>query len=155
MRETTLRYDLMVEQALRGVVRQAMAQVARDGLPGNHHFYVSFRTTAPGVQIAERLRAQYPEEMTIVLQHQFWGLEVEPDSFSVTLSFNGSNERLLIPFAAITAFVDPAVNFGLPFKAVVRGDAQAPGGAAGSEPAPATPDDTNAQVVSLDTFRRK
>jgi len=117
MGEDGLRYDAMVESALRGVVRRALAYAAERGLPGNHHFYISFRTTQPGVDIPAPLRARYPEEMTIVLQHQFWGLDVGEEAFGVTLSFSDVPERLTIPFAAISAFADPSVRFGLQFDA--------------------------------------
>lgn len=116
MREDPLRYDRMVEQALRGVVRQALRVAAERGLPGAHHFYLTFLTSHPGVQIADHLRARFPKDMTIVLQHEFWGLEVDEHAFSVTLSFSGKNERLTIPFAAVTGFADPAVKFGLQFE---------------------------------------
>ncbi len=111
-----IRYDTFVEDALRGVVRRTLETVAEDGLPGNHHLYITFRTSAPGVDIADFLVAKYPEEMTIVLQHKFWGLEVLEDHFAVTLSFNKHHERLVVPFAALTGFADPSVNFGLQFK---------------------------------------
>src|SRR5581483_2656542 len=106
----------MTEEALRGVVRQALAVASERGLPGQHHFYLTFRTAHPGVRLADHLRQRHPDEMTIVLQHQFWGLEIGRDEFSVTLSFNGQHERLTIPFAAISAFVDPSVQFGLQFS---------------------------------------
>lgn len=114
-----MNYNLMVEDALRGVVRAALRHVEAHGLPGNHHFYISFRTQAPGVEIPSFLIERYPEEMTIVLQHQFWGLEIEEARFSVTLSFNKSQQKLTIPFSAVTAFADPSVQFGLQFKASV------------------------------------
>jgi uncharacterized protein len=117
MGEDGLRYDAMVETALRGVVRKALGYAAERGLPGDHHFYVSFRTTHPGVDIPAQLRARYPTEMTIVLQHQFWGLDVGEEAFAVTLSFSDVPERLTIPFAAISAFADPSVRFGLQFDA--------------------------------------
>jgi len=117
MGEDGLRYDAMVESALRGVVRRALAYAAERGLPGDHHFYISFRTTHPGVDIPAALRARYPEEMTIVLQHQFWGLDVGEEAFGVTLSFSDVPERLTIPFAAVSAFADPSVRFGLQFDA--------------------------------------
>lgn len=116
MAKEQLRYDRMVETALRGVVREAMKEVAERGLPGNHHFYLTFRSSYPGVEIPDYLRAQYPNEMTIVLQFQFYGLEVEDDHFAVTLSFNNVHERLVIPYAAITTFADPSVNFALQFQ---------------------------------------
>jgi len=117
MGEDGLRYDAMVDGALRSVVRRALGYAAERGLPGDHHFYVSFQTTHPGVDVPAQLRERYPNEMTIVLQHQFWGLDVGEESFGVTLSFSDVPERLTIPFAAITAFADPSVRFGLQFDA--------------------------------------
>jgi len=123
MARDSLHYDKMVETALRGVVRQALASVVDQGLPGNHHFYLTFRTTHPGVDIADRLHAQYPQEMTIVLQHQFWGLEVTDDYFVVNLSFSNVPERLKVPYAALVSFVDPSVKFGLQFQVQDTGGA--------------------------------
>lgn len=123
MARDSLQYDKMVETALRGVVRQALASVIERGLPGSHHFYLTFRTTHPGVEIAERLHAQYPQDMTIVLQHQFWGLEVNDEYFVVNLSFSNIPERLKVPYAALVSFVDPSVKFGLQFQ--VPGEAAA------------------------------
>jgi hypothetical protein len=116
MARDSLQYDKMVETALRGVVRQALASVIERGLPGSHHFYLTFRTTHPGVEIADRLHAQYPQDMTIVLQHQFWGLEVTDEYFVVNLSFSNIPERLKVPYAALVSFVDPSVKFGLQFQ---------------------------------------
>jgi hypothetical protein len=110
-----IRYDILTQEALRGVVRTVLSDAAAKGLPGEHHFFVSFDTHADGVKISPRLLAQYPDEMTIVLQHQFWDLTVTQDGFEVGLSFNGIPERLVVPLAAITAFVDPSVQFGLKF----------------------------------------
>ncbi|HVY56965.1 MAG TPA: ClpXP protease specificity-enhancing factor SspB [Xanthobacteraceae bacterium] len=110
-----IRYDILTQEALRGVVRTVLADVAAKGLPGDHHFYITFDTHAEGVRISPRLQAQYPQEMTIVLQHQFWDLVVAEDSFEVGLSFKGVPERLVVPFAAIKSFVDPSVQFGLQF----------------------------------------
>lgn len=121
MAEDLMDYPGLVERAMRSVVREALVRVSKDGLPGAHHLYITFRTRDDGVHIADRLIAQYPEEMTIVLQYQFWGLEVTPDFFEVTLSFSGKNERLHIPFDSVVGFADPSVNFGLQFKPV--GDA--------------------------------
>src|SRR5688572_15925334 len=104
MTDESLRYDQMVESALRGVVRYALAEAAKRGLPGDHHFYITFRSRAPDVIIPPYLAAQFPDEMTIVLQHQYWDLGVDDTGFWVTLSFKGKNERLQIPFAAVTAF---------------------------------------------------
>ena len=111
-----IRYDLLAQDALRGVVRRVLGDVARNGLPGEHHFYVTFGTGAPGVKISDRLRVEHPDEMTIVLQHQFWDLEVTDETFEVGLSFKGIPERLVIPFEAIKGFFDPSVQFGLQFE---------------------------------------
>lgn len=154
-----MHYDRLAQDALRGVIRRAL-KVARDeGLPGEHHFYISFRTRTPGVDISERLRSQYPDEMTIVLQHQFWNLDVREDGFSVDLTFNKIPEKLIIPYAAVQGFFDPSVQFGLQFEV----DEASPPEAA---PAPTTADSTSAAiseapaaetgaVVSLDAFRKK
>jgi len=112
---TKLSYEKMVEDALRGVLRQALKITEAQGLPGSHHFYITFDTTHPGVKMADTLKAQHPNEMTIVLQHQFWDLKVDQDLFEITLSFNGVNQRLVVPFAAVTAFADPHAKFGLQF----------------------------------------
>jgi len=116
MNKDFLRYDEMVEAALRGVVREALERAAKHGLVGGHHFYLSFRSRAPGVDIPEYLREKYPVEMTIVLEHQFWDLRVDQDRIEVTLSFRGKPEPLVIPFAAVTAFADPSVKFHLQFQ---------------------------------------
>jgi len=110
-----IRYDLLTQDAMRGVVRRVLKDAALKGLAGEHHFFISFATRSPGVKISSRLQTQYAEEMTIVLQHQFWDLNVTDDAFEVGLSFNGIPERLTIPFAAIKGFFDPSVNFGLQF----------------------------------------
>ena len=115
MEVTSLSYERMVEDALRGVLRQALKITEAQGLPGAHHFYITFDTTHPGLKIAPSLKALHPNEMTIVLQHQFWDLEVEEEHFSIALSFNGVQQRLSIPFAAVTAFADPHAKFGLKF----------------------------------------
>ncbi|MFN0042961.1 MAG: SspB family protein [Alphaproteobacteria bacterium] len=116
MAESVLRYDRLIDDALRGVLKRVLAETVENGLPGNHHFYITFRTAAPGVEIPDRLHARYPEDMTIVLQNQYWGLEVEDDLFRVTLSFDKLNERLTVPFEAVTMFADPSVQFGLQFQ---------------------------------------
>src|SRR5208282_5204657 len=113
-----IRYDILAQAALRGVVRTVLADVAQQGLPGEHHFKISLNTAAPGVRLSERMRAQYPQTMTIVLQHQFWDLTVRDDAFDVGLSFGGIPERLTVPLEAITAFFDPAVQFGFQFETV-------------------------------------
>lgn len=112
-----IRYDVMVQEALVGVVRRVLVDAARAGLPGEHHFYISFRTKAQGVRLSPRLREKFPEEMTVVLQHQFWDLIVTDVSFEVGLSFGGIAERLLVPFESMTGFYDPSVQFGLKFAA--------------------------------------
>ncbi|WP_375457687.1 SspB family protein [uncultured Enterovirga sp.] len=112
-----IRYDLLVQDALRGVVRRVLTDATRDGLPGEHHFYVSFRTDKAGVRISARLRERYPQDMTIVLQHQFDDLIVQDHAFEVGLSFSGVSERLRVPFDALTGFFDPSVQFGLKFEA--------------------------------------
>jgi len=161
MAEQGLHYDKMVHEALRGVVREALEIVARDGLPGEHHFYIAFATTHPGVVLPASLRERYKEEMTIVLQHQFWDLAVHNDRFELKLSFNGKPEHLVIPFAAMIGFLDPSVEFGLQFQeraapenppaedGLVFGDEPEPTEAA---PPPAPPDD---KIVTLDAFRKK
>jgi hypothetical protein len=151
MAKEILQYNQMVEEALRAVVKRALGEVAEEGLPGNHHFYITFRTGYPGVQLAEHLRARYPTEMTIVLQHQFDDLEVDDISFGVTLSFNNKAERLIIPLRAITVFADPSVNFALPLHATETVEESV-------EPTSAEAVDDKGktgEVVSLDQFRRK
>jgi hypothetical protein len=188
-----IRYDLLTQDALRGVIRTVLTDAAVKGLPGEHHFFITFDTRIDGVRLSARLKASYPEEMTVVLQHQFWDLTVGDDDFAVGLAFNGIPERLHIPFKAVKAFLDPSVQFGLQFG--VDGEASAgtdvgtaPGAATGmpapveragpatlappkepnKEPArqpasPAKPDpvpaagseDSSAEVVRLDRFRKK
>ena len=172
MTQDFLEYPKMVERAMRGVVRDALIIATEGGLPGLHHFYITFRTNDPGVSIGDRLLAQYPEEMTIVLEHQFWDLAVADDQFSVTLSFGGAPENLVIPFVAITAFVDPSVKFGLQFDTVSddeddtpenpddasSGPAQekAPGQVAqAASKSEADASTEEGQVVALDQFRKK
>jgi len=157
-------YDRMMDAALRSVMRDALARTAERGLPGDHHFYVTFRTAHPGVQVPATLRQRFPREMTIVLQYQFWGLEVDDGGFSVTLSFDAKHERLVIPFAAVSAFVDPSVQFGLQFQPpdaeVAAGEpepaaSQAPEAAAQPAPEAAAKADGGDRIVKLDAFRRK
>jgi hypothetical protein len=160
MPEDLMRYDLLAQQALRGVVREALNIAASTGLPGEHHFYIAFNTKYPGVEISERLAQRYPREMTIVLQHQFWNLKVHDDRFEAELSFDNIPEKLVIPFDAVKGFLDPAVQFGLQFESVpVKSKlkevpaAAAPDAAApGSEAAPAA---DSPKIVSLDSFRKK
>lgn len=122
MAQDFIRYDLHVQDALRGVVRRVLADVVRDGLPGEHHFYITFRTQHPGVKLSNRMRAEYPDEMTIVLQHQFWDLVVTETAFEVGLSFKGIPEKLVVPFEAMTGFFDRSVDFGLRFESDVELD---------------------------------
>jgi uncharacterized protein len=117
---TKFDYEQMVQESLRSVVRSALMQVAKNGLPGNHHFYISFRTDYPGVDLPDYLTEQYPEEITIVLQYEFWDLEVDNDSFYVTLCFNDIHERLTVPLQSIVSFVDPSVKFGLQFSPTIH-----------------------------------
>lgn len=167
-----MRYDLLAQDALRGVVRSALRHAASEGLPGDHHFYISFDTTFDGVQISPTLKGQYPQEMTIVLQHQFWGLEVSDDEFRVGLKFNKVPEMLVVPFAAVSGFFDPSVQFGLQFN-LEGGDPDAKMPAQNLEVGTDQPlqqtadkegadesvqDDekvTTGEVVSLDAFRKK
>ena len=110
-------YESLAQDAMRGVVRTVLARTAKSGLPGDHHFYISFGTQSPGVSLSKRLKDKYPEEMTIVLQHRFWDLAVTDDRFEVKLTFDGIPERIVVPFAAIKVFFDPSVRYGLQFEA--------------------------------------
>jgi len=152
--ESLLPYEDWIEGAMRQVVVQAIAHVAENGLPGEHHFYLTFRTDHPGVVVPPRLRAQYPQEMTIVLQHQFWDLKMDTEAglISVGLSFGGVPASLVIPLDAVTGFADPHVRYGLRFRAGTEPDAEETPepDAAETEKPDATP-----QVVSLDSFRRR
>jgi uncharacterized protein len=164
-----IRYDVLARDALRGVLRRVLADAAEHGLPGEHHFFITFLSTAEGVKLSPRLQAQYPEEMTIILQHQFWDLEVSEDRFEVGLSFGGIPERLVVPFNAIKSFFDPSVQFGLQFEpadaATEAPTANLPAAPAPSavtvaapveekQDEPAKPGD-GAEVVRLDRFRKK
>lgn len=162
MAEDLIRYDILAQEALRGVVRKVLSEVARTGLPGEHHFFISFVTKAPGVRLSQRLVEQYDKEMTIVLQNQFANLRVSETGFEVELSFDGRPELLGIPFSAIKGFFDPSVQFGLQFdvdhahEAEAAPDAPAPAehAPAAAEPAPAA-EAKGEKVVSLDSFRKK
>ena len=155
-----INYGAMVERALRSVVRETLALVAQNGLAGRHHVYITFRTRHPGVAIPDSLLARYPSEMTIVLQHEYWALEVGEDAFGVTLSFNNAPHRLEIPFEAITVFADPSVEFGLQFTQAEPAEASPQ---QGREPATVAElpklaretADGGAEVVTLDRFRKK
>lgn len=171
MSDDQIRYDILAQEALRGVMRKVLAEVSRTGLPGNHHFFITFLTNAPGVRISSRLRERYPEQMTIVIQFQYWDLKVTDAGFEVGLSFSDTPEKLEVPFSAVRGFYDPSVNFELEFD--VRTEAEAPAEkpvpvlkpvrAAKDEPPPAAAADESqpeepkhgAEVVSLDAFRKK
>jgi len=167
-----IRYDVLARDALRGVLRRVLNDAAAHGLPGEHHFFITFISEADGVKLSPRLLAQYPEEMTIILQHQFWDLVVSEDRFEVGLSFGGIPERLVVPFSAIKSFFDPSVQFGLQFEPS-EGIADAPATNLPAAPAPsalAVPEtepadepateepakpSEGAEVVRLDRFRKK
>jgi uncharacterized protein len=161
-----IRYDVLARDALRGVLRRVLTDAAEHGLPGEHHFFITFISTADGVKLSPRLLAQYPEEMTVILQHQFWDLVVTEDRFEVGLSFGGIPERLVVPFNSIKSFFDPSVKFGLQFEPAEAGpETAATNLPAVSSPAalpvpsateaePAKPGD-GAEVVRLDRFRKK
>lgn len=184
MAEDQIRYDILVQEALRGAMRKVLTEVGRTGLPGNHHFFITFLTTAPGVRVSSRLRERYPDQMTIVLQYQFWDLKVSDSGFEVALSFSDVPEKLEIPFSAVRGFYDPSVNFELEFDVKSAEDAQDNAEPTLLEPVekatqPAKPvpasskkkemekaevsgqaegeeeDGKSADVVSLDAFRKK
>lgn len=164
-------YPALIDNAMRSVVRTALEQVAQSGLPGDHHFFVSFLTGYPGVEISPALKERYPDEMTIVVQHQFWDLNVTPERFQITLSFSNIPEPLTIPFAALTAFADPSIKFGLQFHAhdwqEEEDELHCPAtGKTGHELPPSAsfdedpPSETNppandSKVLSMDAFRKK
>ena len=165
-----IRYDVLARDALRGVLRRVLSDAAEHGLPGEHHFFITFLSKADGVKLSPRLLAQYPEEMTIILQHQFWDLVVSEDRFEVGLSFGGVPERLVVPFSAIKSFFDPSVQFGLQFEpSEALSEAPAGGKLPAVPPAAALPattpaadkdepakqGDGGAEVVRLDRFRKK
>ena len=157
--DSLIPYDEIVQEALRAVVGRVLGQVEAEGgvLPGTHHFYITFKTGAPGVAIPNSLRERFPDELTIVLQNKFWDLKVADDHFSVGLSFNQRGETLVIPFAAITAFVDPAVDFGLQFHAAVEeSDIDTPDDAQNDSPAtPSVESEDGSNVVTVDFGRKK
>ena len=162
MAEDHMRYDILAQEALRGVVRKVLAEVAKTGLPGEHHFFISFVTRAPGVRLSEKLLGQYDKEMTIVIQNQYWDLKVSETSFEVGLSFDGIPETLVIPFSAVKGFFDPSVQFGLQFDpatapgaAAVEASADAEVEAAASAAPEAGEEKPGEKVVSLDAFRKK
>jgi hypothetical protein len=166
MVDDLIRYDVLYQEALLGLVKKVLGEVAQAGLPGEHHFYVTFDTRAPGVRISSRLKEEYPAEMTVVLQHQFWDLTVSDSGFEVGLSFKGISERLVVPFRAVKSFVDPHVHFQVKFDARPETEAapeaaeaapvanEAAAGEA-ARPAAEKSGDAAADVVSLDAFRKK
>lgn len=164
MPDSLIPYDEIVQEALRAVVGRVLGEVQRQGsvLPGDHHFYITFKTGAPGVTVRKDLRERFPDEMTIVLQNKFWDLKVDDHGFSVGLSFNQRPADLVIPYAAITAFVDPAVDFGLQFQAAasdesafVQNDSQTDGSDGDNGPGDDTPPDDGSNVVTVDFGRKK
>jgi uncharacterized protein len=171
MPEDLMRYDQLAQNALKGVVREALRRVEKSGLPGEHHFYIQFNTKYPGVNIGARLAERYPREMTVVLQHQFFNLQVTEERFQVELSFDNIPERLIVPFASVKGFLDPAVQFGLQFEVVHEEPATATTESKlkkSTEPTSATKTAENSdevaseekseeapKVVSLDAFRKK
>lgn len=161
-------YGLLIDEAMQAIVKKALLIVEKTGLPGEHHFYITFDTEYPGVMIPDTLHKRYPEEMTIVLQHQFWDLEIEEDRFSVVLSFDNVRNSLVVPFSALTAFADPSVKFGLQFrhagmvhKAKEEKKPEKGGKAAKAnkskkgEKAEKADKKRQNNVVSLDSFRKK
>ncbi len=143
-------YEAMVQEGLRSVVREALEMTVLEGLPGSHHFYIAFKTDYPGVQLADYLRERHLEEMTIVIQHQYWGLEVDDNGFFVTLSFSESQERIYVPFHALLSFMDPYAKFGLQFvpPPVIEIEEVL-------DPCLSSSTETEGNIISLDTFRKK
>lgn len=171
MAEDLIRYDILVQDALRGVLRKVLSEIAHTGLPGDHHFFITFATRAPGVRLSSRLMGRYAEDMTIVLQHQYWDLSVSDSAFEVSLSFGGTRERLHVPFSAVKEFRDPSAPFHVQFEPAAAPAADLPesneptlpAAHADAEPATVAADEAkepatsegSAEVVRLDTFRKK
>jgi len=157
MTDDSMHYTTIIDQAMRGVVRDILKRVQVTGLPGEHHFYISFSTTYPGVKISESLANRYPKEITVVLQHQFWDFKVEEQFFTVTLSFGGVPEKLIVPYAALTAFADPSVKFGLQFQQSDMAEVGLIGTDVPTEIIETADlsDDNGAEIISLDAFRKK
>lgn len=174
MTHDTIDYPGLIDAAMRGVVREALVHVDKFGLQGEHHFFISFQTNFPGVSISPQLKARYPEEITIVIQHQFWDLKISEKQFSIMLSFNNIPEKLVVPFDALTAFADPSIKFGLQFHgkqvaansgveeavscpATGRTAHEKPSMAAFEEEAPSKADEAanDEKVISLEAFRKR
>ena len=154
--DSLIPYDEIVQEALRAVVGRVLGEIEKvGGLPGEHHFYITFKTQAAGVDIPRHLTERFPDEMTIVIQNRFWDLKVKSDGFEVGLSFNQMPSKLVIPFAAITGFVDPAVNFALQFQAQADDDGQPEVSSAGNDAPMAAPIEDGSNVVSIDFTRKK
>jgi uncharacterized protein len=166
-------YPGLIDNAMRGVVRDALIHISKHGLPGDHHFFVSFQTNFPGVSISPQLKSRYPEEITIVIQHQFWDLTITDSQFSLMLSFNNIPEKLVVPYDALTAFADPSVKFGLQFHGKKAGTSEedetlscpATGKKQGAKPSLASFDEdepasenaaaNDEKVISLEAFRKR
>lgn len=167
MTQDFISYPTLIDNAMRSVVRESLRLVSAAGLPGEHHFFITFLTGYPGAKVSPTLRARYPREMTVVLQHQFWDFKVEEQGFGVTLSFGGVPEKLYIPFAAMTAFADPSVKFGLQFQQEETAEemASAAANSSATQTAPAVEplhediegdaENVGAEIISLDSFRKK
>jgi hypothetical protein len=151
----TIDYPKILQDALRDAVRRVLAQVAEHGLPGEHYFSIGFRTDHPGVEVPRFLREQYPEEIVIILQHQFWGLTVEDDAFSVLLSFGGSRQPLVVPFAALTAFVDPTAQFALRFVPAGEEEGEEEAATAPEAPAEGGEPARPGEVLRFDPSRKR
>lgn len=158
MTDDLLHYPSLIDQAMRDVVRDVLRKVSASGLPGEHHFYISFNTAHPGVKMSEQLRSRYPKEITIVLQHQFWDFHIEDQRFHVTLSFGGIPEKLTVPFAALTAFADPSVKFGLQFQQPDMFDAKSSGAQEVGDTLSfksENDEEDSEKVISIEAFRKK
>jgi hypothetical protein len=155
MTDDYLNYPSLIDGAMRGMVRDVMRRVQSEGLPGEHHFYISYDTQYPGVKMSDGLRAKYPKNITIVMQHQFWDFKVEDAQFHVTLSFGGAPEKLTVPFAALTAFADPSIKFGLQFQTTASDEAIFPEAVEIQAIDEAAAEEGAAEIISLDAFRKK
>ncbi len=158
MTEDMINYPTMIDAAMRGMVRDILKRVQTEGLPGEHHFFISYSTSHSGVKMSDQLRAKYPTDITIVMQHQFWDFKVEEHQFHITLSFGGAPEKLTVPFAALTAFADPSIKFDLQFQAIAVDDDFIPSIGETDESDEASDDNADDgvdKIISLDAFRKK